>query len=84
MQAKVVHRNWPRDKTVAPNGFDEGNVEWSIVENGSQFGHVHVFRGQSSPQYIVRVGHELNPKAAEYATHQVHMDKGALADAPAH
>ena len=31
---------------------------------------------------IVMVTHD--PKAAEYATHQVHMDKGALADAPAH
>lgn len=31
---------------------------------------------------IVMVTHD--PKAAEFATHQVHMDKGALADAPAH
>jgi putative ABC transport system ATP-binding protein len=31
---------------------------------------------------IIMVTHD--PKAAEYASHQVHMDKGALADAPAH
>lgn len=31
---------------------------------------------------IIMVTHD--PKAAEYATHQVHMDKGALADEPVH
>ena len=31
---------------------------------------------------IIMVTHD--PKAAEYATRQVHMDKGALADEPAH
>ena len=31
---------------------------------------------------IIMVTHD--PKAAEFATHQVHMDKGALASAPAH
>ena len=31
---------------------------------------------------IIMVTHD--PKAAEFATHQVHMDKGALAEAPSH
>ena len=31
---------------------------------------------------IIMVTHD--PKAADFATHQVHMDKGALADEPAH
>jgi len=31
---------------------------------------------------IIMVTHD--PKAAEYATHQVHMDKGALAEEPSH
>ncbi|MDP3858838.1 MAG: ABC transporter ATP-binding protein [Stagnimonas sp.] len=31
---------------------------------------------------IIMVTHD--PKAAEFASHQVHMDKGALADAPVH
>ncbi len=62
VQFKIIHRRWKDILSLYPAGHTFDHCRYNGLEPYMlhQLAYINVFIGKSTPQYIVRIGHDLH------------------------
>jgi hypothetical protein len=73
VSANQLEGKFPYRRRVGEKGspirwnFQEWRPKRRKIKDRKEFRHVDVFGGKSPPEYIIRIGHQFNPKPVNVA-----------------